>query len=167
MSISNVKFLALFPCLVVTLNSNAGDIKHLREIDGGAIERWLSHSSGSTRSLSTESRALEFQVNFEFNSHKVTNDDRLQIERLARIIKTKSRQEQRFTIEGHTDRKGSHEYNLALSTRRANEVKSILVQEGIENARLSAIGKSFNELANREQPFSAENRRVKVILSGN
>lgn len=167
MSLFKTGYLALITFLLVIYNANARDIKPLREIDDGAIERWLSQPSGGTRSLRTESRALEFQVNFEFNSYKLTADDRLQIERLARIIKSKTTQEQRFTVEGHTDKKGTYDYNLTLSTRRANEVKSILVQEGIENARLSAIGKSFSELANREQPFAAENRRVKVIMAAN
>jgi outer membrane protein OmpA-like peptidoglycan-associated protein len=167
MSIVKISYLALITFLLVTLNASAGDIKPLREIDDEAIERWLSQRSSSTRSLRTESRVLEFQVNFEFNSYKLTNDDRLQIERLARIIKSKTTQTQRFTIEGHTDKKGSYEYNLALSTRRADEVTSILVQEGVGSERLYAVGKSFDELVNRNQPFAAENRRVKVILSGN
>ena len=151
--------------LIFSANLHAAEVKHLKEIDNQEIEKWLSQPRGVTRSMRPESRALEFQVNFDFNSHKVSADDQYQIKRLANVIRAKSRSDQRFTVEGHTDRKGSHEYNLALSTRRANEVKSILMQEGIEDARLSAIGKSFTDLINREQPFSGENRRVRVVLS--
>ncbi len=44
-------------------------------------------------------------------------------------------------IEGHTDSRGSDEYNLDLSDRRAVSVKDWLVERGIDSARLTAVGK--------------------------
>jgi OOP family OmpA-OmpF porin len=45
------------------------------------------------------------------------------------------------TITGYTDRLGSEAYNLKLSQRRADVVKSYLVQKGVAASRLTAIGK--------------------------
>lgn len=46
-----------------------------------------------------------------------------------------------ITVTGHTDRIGNHEYNLALSQRRADAVKSYLVQNGnIPAAKITARG---------------------------
>jgi outer membrane protein OmpA-like peptidoglycan-associated protein len=45
------------------------------------------------------------------------------------------------TITGYTDRLGSEAYNLKLSQRRAETVKSYLVQKGVAERRLTAIGK--------------------------
>ncbi|HEU5076148.1 MAG TPA: OmpA family protein, partial [Polyangiaceae bacterium] len=44
-------------------------------------------------------------------------------------------------IEGHTDSRGSAEYNLDLSERRAASVKDWLIGQGIDASRLSAVGK--------------------------
>ena len=45
------------------------------------------------------------------------------------------------TITGYTDRLGSDEYNVELSQRRANDVKSYLVGKGVAADRLIAVGK--------------------------
>ena len=45
------------------------------------------------------------------------------------------------TIAGYTDRLGSDEYNVELSQRRANAVKSYLVGKGVAADRLIAVGK--------------------------
>jgi OOP family OmpA-OmpF porin len=45
------------------------------------------------------------------------------------------------TITGYTDRLGSDEYNIELSQRRANAVKSYLVGKGVAADRLIAVGK--------------------------
>jgi OOP family OmpA-OmpF porin len=45
------------------------------------------------------------------------------------------------TITGYTDRLGTDEYNLSLSRRRAEAVKSYLVKQGVAAGRLSAVGR--------------------------
>lgn len=47
---------------------------------------------------------------------------------------------QMVTIEGHTDRIGSHQYNQALSERRANAVKAYLVERGVSADLIDTIG---------------------------
>ena len=66
------------------------------------------------------------------------------LDEIARVLK-ENPQFDRVTIEGHTDRLGSEEYNLGLSDRRANAVKDYLVARGVEPRRLVAIGKGEAE----------------------
>ena len=65
------------------------------------------------------------------------------------------------TIEGHTDERGTREYNLALGERRAQAVKNVLVALGIPAARVSTIsyGKERPEVPHSDDQSYAQNRR--------
>lgn len=69
-------------------------------------------------------------------------------------------------IEGHTDSTGPAQANLALSERRAQSVRDMLVQMGIDGSRIEAVGMGEDfPIANNETPEGqARNRRVDVIV---
>jgi outer membrane protein OmpA-like peptidoglycan-associated protein len=69
-------------------------------------------------------------------------------------------------IEGHTDNQGSDDYNMGLSERRADSVKSYLMEQGISSQRLVASGKGETQpLADNESESGRQqNRRVEVII---
>jgi outer membrane protein OmpA-like peptidoglycan-associated protein len=67
-------------------------------------------------------------------------------------------------IAGHTDRKGTPDYNIDLSLRRAEAVKRILVSvHGIDADTITTVGFGFEQLANKDAPYGAENRRVQFV----
>tara|TARA_R110000796_G_scaffold183498_2_gene299937 strand:+ start:5470 stop:6810 length:1341 start_codon:yes stop_codon:yes gene_type:complete len=72
----------------------------------------------------------------------------------------------KFTVEGHTDSVGSEKLNQSLSESRALSVKEFLVDKGIEEFRLSAIG--FGEskpiATNATAAGKKQNRRVEINL---
>ncbi|MBA4168117.1 MAG: OmpA family protein, partial [Chitinophagaceae bacterium] len=72
----------------------------------------------------------------------------------------------KITIEGHTDATGKPEANKSLSLKRAEAVKLYLVQNGIEEVRLTAIGfGSEKPLESNKTPEGrAKNRRVEIRL---
>lgn len=107
--------------------------------------------------------SLSLQIQFEFNAVSLSPQGREALERLARALLSPQLVQSSFSIEGHTDAKGSADYNMKLSQRRAEAVKEFLVMQGVGETRLSAVGKGFTELANIADPLSAENRRVRVI----
>lgn len=70
-----------------------------------------------------------------------------------------------FRIIGHTDTRGSVEYNQGLSERRAQKLKNILVNRGVESKRLKTVGRSELELAIPNAKNEKEhqlNRRVVI-----
>ena len=69
-------------------------------------------------------------------------------------------------VVGHTDNTGSASYNQGLSERRAQSVTSILTQNGVNPARLRAIGAGENQpLASNLTPEGrAQNRRVEITI---
>lgn len=70
-------------------------------------------------------------------------------------------------IEGHTDNVGSADYNVGLSQRRADSVKTYLVGRGVASGRLTAsgMGKTSPVAGNDSATGRQQNRRVEVIIS--
>lgn len=72
-------------------------------------------------------------------------------------------------VEGHADERGTREYNISLSARRATTTREFLVAQGIEASRISSIayGKERpSALCDAEQCWSQNRRTVTVITSG-
>ena len=66
-----------------------------------------------------------------------------------------------IAIIGHTDGLGDDDYNLALSQRRAEAVKSYLVSTyNVDPSRLVTVGRGESELLDAANPESPINRRV-------
>jgi outer membrane protein OmpA-like peptidoglycan-associated protein/outer membrane murein-binding lipoprotein Lpp len=70
-------------------------------------------------------------------------------------------------IEGHTDSVGGEDYNLGLSQRRADSVRTYLVSRGVDAARVTAMGagESSPVAGNDSAAGRQQNRRVEVIIS--
>lgn len=98
-------------------------------------------------------------VRFEFNEAGLSDEARAALERTADCIKKGN---VRVTLEGHADERGTEEYNLQLSNRRAESVKKYLVTLGVSPGSLDTTGFGENrpaESGSNEGAWSA-NRRV-------
>ncbi len=75
--------------------------------------------------------------------------------------------QRRAMIEGFTDSVGDDEYNLALSSRRADAVRLALVGLGVNAERLSTMGygEAFPVAGNSSSGGRQLNRRVEIVLS--
>ncbi len=69
-------------------------------------------------------------------------------------------------VVGHTDDRGSDEYNLALSEQRAQAVKTWLTDRGIDGSRLTVVGKGESEpiADNGTADGQRLNRRIQFFL---
>jgi outer membrane protein OmpA-like peptidoglycan-associated protein len=107
-------------------------------------------------------------VLFEFNKSTLTKGARDTLAVAVRYLNDHS--DARVEVQGHTDSKGSDEYNMKLGERRAESVKSYLTKQGIAADRIStkSFGKSDpvaeNEINGKDNPAGrALNRRVVII----
>ena len=73
-----------------------------------------------------------------------------------------------ITIEGHADERGTREYNIALSARRAEAAKNFLIAQGVAPGRISTIafGKERPLALCSEESCFAQNRRSVTVITG-
>lgn len=107
--------------------------------------------------------SLSMAIRFDFDSARLRPEGATVLDRLAAALQTSELKASRFLIEGHTDAKGSAEYNLRLSQARADEVRRYLGAHGVADQRLSAVGRGAQEPATPATPLAAGNRRVRIV----
>ena len=72
-------------------------------------------------------------------------------------------------VEGHADERGTREYNISLSARRATTVRGFLISHGVQGSRISSIAYGKERpvaLCDAEQCWSQNRRAVTVITGG-
>ena len=72
-----------------------------------------------------------------------------------------------FTIEGHTDERGTAQYNLALGDRRANAAKDYLVSLGVDASRIKTVsyGKERPFATGHDEDSWQKNRRAHFVVT--
>ncbi len=111
-------------------------------------------------------RALDLEIQFDFNSHRLSQDGADVLDQLGEALKSAELSSaRRIVLEGHTDAKGSNAYNRVLSLRRAQAARQYLAaNQRIPASKMKAIGKGSSELADPNNPEDGINRRVRIIL---
>ena len=107
--------------------------------------------------------SVSVQISFDFGSDRVAGASRQTVENLAIALKSEALSGRTFLIVGHTDAVGSAAYNQLLSERRAQSVKSFLVERGVQAELLQTAGRGFTELLDADHPDAAANRRVEIV----
>ncbi len=99
-------------------------------------------------------------INFKTGSAELTTSSYTHLNFIVNLLKQYSYL--RYEIQGHTDSRGSDEYNLLLSAARANSVKNYLLQKGISDSSVIAIGYGETQpvASNKTARGRALNRRV-------
>jgi peptidoglycan-associated lipoprotein len=71
----------------------------------------------------------------------------------------------RIRVEGHTDERGSREYNIALAERRAQAVRRALMLQGAGDAQLTTVsyGEERPAAAGSDEAAYEKNRRVELV----
>ena len=101
-------------------------------------------------------------VRFGFNEFSLDSEAQGRLSSLADCIKAT---QGRITLQGHADDRGTEEYNLQLSQRRAASVKKYLVDLGVPANQLKTVGYGENRPADNaanEEAWAA-NRRVEFV----
>jgi peptidoglycan-associated lipoprotein len=104
-------------------------------------------------------------VYFDYDSSSLTTEGKETLKAQAEYLKKNA--DTKATVEGHTDERGTREYNLALGERRANAVKQLLESHGISADRLSIVsyGKERPAVMGSDESAWSQNRRAVTVLN--
>ncbi|PCJ24770.1 MAG: hypothetical protein COA96_08875 [SAR86 cluster bacterium] len=108
---------------------------------------------------------VELKVNFDFDRSEVKSEYFSEIEEVADFMRQYS--DVVIELEGHTDSRGTAEYNRGLSDRRANAVRQVLISRfNVQGSRISAegFGESQPVATNDTDTGRAQNRRVMTVI---
>ena len=150
----------------VMLNGQTEDCSLFTALNGSEAVPEDCKESGTRSSFTNQTSAMPVvlqRVTFDFDSAHLTSDARVDLSRVAKVMRDPVSQHQVYRLDGHTDLQGDPGYNRVLSRHRAYSVRRHLINLGVPASRLSAEGFGSERLANPSDPYSLENRRVEVV----
>jgi peptidoglycan-associated lipoprotein len=123
--------------------------------------REAAEAQAEQRRLEQAAAAAGSTFYFEFDSSTLTTEARQALDAHIALLRTN---DDSIRLEGHTDERGTRDYNMALGERRANSVRDYMVVNGIASYRIETV--SYGE----EQPVAygtgeenwSQNRRVEL-----
>ncbi len=103
---------------------------------------------------------------FDFDEFTLKKESYMELDRLVSFLKQNPKV--RIRLDGHTDIKGTQEYNMTLSVNRAKAAYNYLVSKGIQKNRLEykGYGKSVPIANNSTATGRALNRRTEIVIIG-
>jgi peptidoglycan-associated lipoprotein len=118
-----------------------------------------------TRDAATLRATLTATVHFEYDQSDLRADDKSVLD--AKIPILQANTGVMIRVSGHTDERGSDEYNLALGQRRAAAAKAYLVQHGIAESRIETIsyGEERPSAQGSDEGAFAQNRRAEFEIT--
>lgn len=102
-------------------------------------------------------------VYFDFDSATIRPDSRPVIEANARYLMEHANAA--VILEGHTDERGTREYNIGLGERRAEAVRRLMIAYGVTPRQLRTLsyGEERPAMAGQTEDSYSQNRRVEIV----
>jgi peptidoglycan-associated lipoprotein len=106
------------------------------------------------------------QIFFDYDSDAIRDEYRSLITHHAKYLV--AHPQTKVVVQGNTDERGSHEYNLALGQRRAVAVKKALNIEGVNDQQIETVsyGEERSKQNCADEDCFQHDRRVDVVYSG-
>jgi|KBSMisStandDraft_5_1062788.scaffolds.fasta_scaffold448762_2 peptidoglycan-associated lipoprotein len=124
------------------------------------------NNAAKTEAIRAATAALTATIYFDYDRSDITDDSRAKLD--AKVPVLTQNTAVRIRIAGHTDSRGSDEYNLALGQRRAAAAKRYLTDRGIDGSRIEIV--SFGEerptCTDESEGCWSRNRRDEFEITG-
>lgn len=131
-------------------------------LPSGGVEQGSEVGGGGAGEASLQQRIIYF----DFDSYEIPAQYRDIVAAHARRLATNAAMKVR--LEGHTDERGSREYNIGLGERRAQAVRRALMLQGAGDGQLVTVsyGEERPAESGSDETAYAKNRRVEIIYGG-
>ncbi len=141
----------------------AEDAARRRAADSAAAAAAAARARANSGSLASTLTAM---IHFDYDQAELRASDRAILDAKVPILQANSGVT--IQVAGHTDERGSDEYNLALGQRRASAVKAYLVQHGIADSRIQTVsyGEERPIAQGEDESAWAQNRRAEFAITG-
>jgi peptidoglycan-associated lipoprotein len=173
MKVMNIRMWGL-SALVLLLAACAGT-KHAGTAPGGAAGSATTVQPNATEPVTTVTTPGDAAggggvnapaariVYFDFDKSEIRPEFNQMLTEHARALTRNASVKVR--LEGHTDERGSREYNIGLGERRAQAVRRALLLQGVTEAQLSTVsyGEEKPAVAGSNEQAWAKNRRVEIV----
>ena len=135
------------------IDPNAGYGADSSAVDGSAVDDSMSSEEAALRAITT--------FYFEYDSSDLKPEAMRALDVHAKDLKSAGN---RVVLEGHTDERGTREYNMALGERRSKAVQRYLVLQGVSPAQLELVsyGEEKAAATGSSEEAWAQNRRVEL-----
>jgi outer membrane protein OmpA-like peptidoglycan-associated protein/tetratricopeptide (TPR) repeat protein len=174
--------------IATEMSNDKGEVKYKVECDkpysvlatkdgfeGGTFA--VANSKGPTSNINaalqpidvivTETEVVLKPIYFEFNKSNITQEGAFELDKLVQVMKNNNK----LVIEAksHTDNRGSDQYNLDLSDRRAKSTVQYIISKGIDATRIfgTGMGETAPKVAcgdNCTEEQHAQNRRAEFLI---
>ena len=128
----------------------------------------INESGNTVNILFNESFEID-NIYYDFNSWEINHDAAASLDRLVTLLKKNPHIS--IVLYSHTDSRGSRDFNMELSQKRADSAKKYLVSKGISAKRIQAVGMGESEPVNRcvdgvkcSEAEYAKNRRTEFKI---
>lgn len=165
--IFGILFLSLFVLTACGKKQTAPDDGTQQPGAGGAVSTPGGERGGSAATLDPfedPANPLSTRViYFDYDSSQVRSEDVATVNGHAQYLAGSA--SAKIRLEGHADERGSREYNIALSERRALSVKRLMMFEGARADQIEVVSYGEErpvEFGHNESAWS-KNRRVEII----
>ena len=107
---------------------------------------------------------IDLDIRFDYNSADISTASMPSVQALGKALSNPSLKGSVFVVAGHTDAIGGEAFNMGLSERRADTIKSYLVSKfGIAGSDLVTVGYGKDKPKDASAPMDPVNRRVQVV----
>jgi outer membrane protein OmpA-like peptidoglycan-associated protein len=111
-----------------------------------------------------EKPKIDLEIFFDYNSALINPKALPALLALGKVLSSEEFKGAIFFINGHTDARGSPDYNQGLSQARANSVRRLLIEQfHLAPDTLIAVGFGEEQLKFPDQPNADQNRRVQIV----
>ena len=137
--------------------------KKEKVLDSEANSKNISNSDSVSVVTKKEKEILQI-IYFDFDKYNLTD---VSSNSIKKFIEEYNNKIDTFLVVGHTDTKGTKEYNLELSLKRAEAVKTILIRLGISSEKIKILGEGESKLLvqTKDETKHPANRRAEISPS--